>query len=41
MRKFKAEQITKAELLAVLEAGTYAHTGRNRQTPWINAVQEP
>ncbi len=41
VRKFKAEQITEAELLAVLEAGTYAPTGRNRQTPWIIAVQNP
>jgi len=41
VRKFKPQQITEAELLAVLEAGTYAPTGRNRQTPWIIAVQEP
>ena len=39
VRKFKSEQITDAELHAVLEAGTYAPTGRNRQTPWIIAVQ--
>ena len=26
--------------MAVLEAGTYAPTGRNRQTPWIIAVQD-
>ena len=41
IRKFKSEQITEAELLAVLDAGTYAPTGRNRQTPWIIAVQDP
>ena len=41
VRKFKPEQITEEELLAVLYAGTYAPTGRNRQTPWIIAVQEP
>ncbi len=41
VRKFKPQQITEAELLTVLEAGTYAPTGRNRQTPWIIAVQEP
>ena len=40
VRKFKPEQITDAELLAVLDAGTYAPTGRNRQTPWIIAVQD-
>ena len=39
VRKFKPEQITDAELLTVLDAGTYAPTGRNRQTPWIIAVQ--
>ncbi len=41
VRKFKPEQISEAELLTVLDAGTYAPTGRNRQTPWIIAVQEP
>ena len=39
VRKFKPEQITDTELLTVLDAGTYAPTGRNRQTPWIIAVQ--
>lgn len=39
VRKFKPDQITEAELLAVLDAGTYAPTGRNMQTPWIIAVQ--
>lgn len=41
VRKFKPQQITEAELLTVLDAGTYAPTGRNRQTPWIIAVQNP
>lgn len=41
VRAFKPEQITDEELLAVLEAGTYAPTGRNRQTPVIIAVQNP
>lgn len=40
IRKFKPEQITQEELLAVLEAGTYAPTGRNTQSPWIIAVQD-
>lgn len=39
IRKFKSEQITDAELLTVLDAGTYAPTGRNMQTPWIIAIQ--
>lgn len=41
IRKFKSEQITDEELLAVLEAGTYAPTGKNMQTPVIIAVQKP
>lgn len=41
IRKFKSEQITDGELLAVLEAGTYAPTGKNLQTPVIIAVQDP
>lgn len=40
IRKFKPEQITQEELIAVLEAGTYAPTGRNTQSPWIIAVQD-
>ena len=39
VRSFRPEQIKDEELLAVLEAGTYAPTGRNRQTPVIVAVQ--
>ena len=41
IRQFKAEQITDEEMNAVLEAGTYAPTGMNRQDPWIVAVQNP
>ena len=40
-RKYKEEQITDEELKAVLEAGTYAPTGKNTQDPWIVAVQNP
>ena len=40
IRKFKPEQITDEELKIVLEAGTYAPTGRNMQRPWIVAVQD-
>ena len=38
VRKFKPDQITDEELKTVLEAGTYAPTGRNKQRPWIVAV---
>lgn len=41
VRVYKSEQITEAELAAVLEAGTYAATGRNKQSPVIVAVQDP
>lgn len=40
VRKFKSEQITDEELKIVLEAGIYAPTGRNRQNPFIVAVQD-
>ena len=40
VRKFKAEQITDAELKTVLDAGTYAPTARNMQSPVIVAVQD-
>ena len=40
VRKFKAEQITDEQLIAILDAGTYAPTARNRQTPWIIAIQD-
>ena len=39
VRKYKKEQITDAELGAVLEAGTYAPTARGTQSPLIVAVQ--
>ena len=41
IRKFKAEQITKEELAAVLEAGTFAPTGAGTQGVQIVAVQTP
>ena len=40
VRKFKPEQVSEEELKIVLEAGTYAPTGRNMQRPWIVAVQD-
>ena len=40
VRKFKPEQITDEELKIVLEAGTYGPTARNRQRPFIVAVQD-
>lgn len=41
VRSFKAEQVKEEELLAVLEAGTYAPTGGGTQAPLIVAVQNP
>lgn len=41
VRAFKGEQIKDEELRTVLDAGTYAPTGMNRQDPWIVAVQNP
>ena len=41
IRKFKSEQVKPEELQAVLEAGTYAPTGKNCQDPVIAAVQNP
>ena len=40
IRKFKAGQITDAELKTVLDAGTYAPTARGMQRPVIVAVQD-
>lgn len=40
IRSYKAEQITDEELNAVLEAGTYAPTGHNRQSPLMVVVQD-
>ena len=39
IRKFKDKQIKDEELQAVLEAGTYAPTGKGTQSPLILAVQ--
>ena len=41
IRSYKPDQITDEELLAVLEAGTWAPTGMGVQDPWIVAVQDP
>lgn len=41
IRRFKPDQISDEELLAVLEAGTWAPTGKGLQDPWIVAVQKP
>ena len=40
-RAYKPEQITQEELDAVLEAGTWAPTGRGLQAPIMVAVQDP
>ena len=40
IKKYKSEQIKESELSLVLEAGTYAPTGRNLQSPVIVAVQD-
>lgn len=40
IRKYKPEQISDEELKAVLEAGTWAPTGKGLQDPWIVAVQD-
>ncbi len=39
IRKFKDKQIKDEELQAVLEAGTYAPTGKGTQSPLILAIQ--
>ncbi len=39
IRRYKADQITDDELIAVLEAGTWAATGHGSQEPFIVAVQ--
>ena len=41
IRHFKPQQISDEELRTVLEAGTWAPTGKGRQDPWIVAVQNP
>ena len=39
-RKYQAKQVDPAALELILEAGTYAPTGMNRQAPVIVAVQD-
>lgn len=41
VRKYKEAQITEDELNTVLEAGTYAPSGRGLQSPILVAVQDP
>lgn len=41
IRKYKASQITAEELDTVLEAGTYAPSGRGLQCPILVSVQNP
>jgi len=41
IRAYKAQQITDQELDAILEAGTWAPTGMNQQSPVMVAVQDP
>ena len=40
IRKFKTEQIRDDELNQILEAGTYAPTGMNQQSPKIIVIQD-
>ena len=41
IRNYKSEQVSQEDLTAVLEAGTYAATGKGTQSPLIVAVQNP
>jgi nitroreductase len=41
IRRYKPEQITDRELELVLEAGTYAPTAKNLQSPIILVIQDP
>ena len=41
IRKFKDKQISDEELKTILEAGTYAPTGRGLQSPKIVVIQNP
>lgn len=41
IRKYKKEQITDEELFAVLKAGQYAPTGRNRMSTSFVVIQKP
>lgn len=40
IRKYKAEQVRDEELNAILEAGTWAATGKNLQSPVMVVVQD-
>ena len=40
-RKYLTQQVRPEDLEAILEAGTYAPTGMNRQAPVIVAIQDP
>ena len=40
IRKYKPQQITDAELNAILEAGTYAASGMNRQSAVMAVIQD-
>ena len=40
VRRYTDKQVDEATLNAILEAGTYAATGRNKQSPVIIAVQD-
>lgn len=41
IRKYKPEQLTEQDLNAILEAGTWAPTAKNLQTPVMVVVQDP
>lgn len=41
IKKYKPEQITEEQLQAILEAGQYAPSGMNKQSPVFVAVQDP
>ena len=40
VRKYQQKQVEESALAAILEAGSYAATGRNKQSPVIVAVQD-
>ena len=40
IRKYKAEQIKDSELDLILEAGTWAPTGKGQQSPVMVVVQD-
>ena len=41
IRRYEARQVEEDKLRTILEVGTYAATGRNKQAPVIVAVQDP